>query len=438
MKFKNRKGSTLALTLIIFAVLMIFGTFILNFMVTENKQAIYYQDKTQAYYTAKSAVDIVESALVSELNSFDKDDRKKFIDKFNDERDVDIAYKEDDINYIKVVTEGKEEDKNRVLAITASATHGKVEQKVKKVIYSTTATKKNEGGLEWKGAPLVAIEKAWRKDKDGNTELDEKHKDKNKGNVYAEYVEDSDLFKLEEFPAEPEWSGVIEPDTINGSLSGDYYYNGNVVMKGNISVSGKANLYIRGNLKIESLGALNNDTNSKPDDLNIYIYNNIPDKPETYGLDMQPNQSAYIKANFYVRTGKTNVDLKKAKLEGNIISHAKYTGDESNVFDNDNYTVRVMTDDSSKDTFFKGSILAPNGEVILGGKHSGGDKNAVFQDGIILGKYILIEGNNHKKNFEFLDYILEQSKDGVTVPVDTSGTITIDVIKYHSYYTIPN
>ena len=39
---QNRKGSTLALTIIIFAVLMIFATFTLGFMVTENKQAMYY------------------------------------------------------------------------------------------------------------------------------------------------------------------------------------------------------------------------------------------------------------------------------------------------------------------------------------------------------------------------------------------------------------
>jgi len=68
MKFMNktqkRKGSTLALTIIIFAVLMIFATFTLGFMVTENKQAMYHQNKTQAYYIARSGAEVVEEALV--------------------------------------------------------------------------------------------------------------------------------------------------------------------------------------------------------------------------------------------------------------------------------------------------------------------------------------------------------------------------------------
>lgn len=67
MKLRNRKGSTLALTIIIFAVLMIFATFTMGFMVTENKQSIYYQNKTQAYYIARGAADIVEGAVRIQL-----------------------------------------------------------------------------------------------------------------------------------------------------------------------------------------------------------------------------------------------------------------------------------------------------------------------------------------------------------------------------------
>lgn len=64
VKFKNRTGSTLVLTLIIFAVLMILGTFLLGFMVTENKQAMYHQNKTQAYYIARSGAVAVEAAIM--------------------------------------------------------------------------------------------------------------------------------------------------------------------------------------------------------------------------------------------------------------------------------------------------------------------------------------------------------------------------------------
>ena len=67
MKLKNRRGSTLALTLMVFAVLMIFATFILGFMVTENKQAMNHQNKTQAYYIARSGAEVVEAAIRKEL-----------------------------------------------------------------------------------------------------------------------------------------------------------------------------------------------------------------------------------------------------------------------------------------------------------------------------------------------------------------------------------
>lgn len=67
---KNRKGSTLVMTLIVFLILMIFASFILGFMVTENKQAIHHQNKTQAYYIARGGAETVEAALIRQLDSY--------------------------------------------------------------------------------------------------------------------------------------------------------------------------------------------------------------------------------------------------------------------------------------------------------------------------------------------------------------------------------
>jgi type II secretory pathway component PulK len=90
--FNNkRNGSTLVLVIMVFAVLMIFGTFILGFTVTENKQAMYYQNKTQAYYIAKSGADIVEVALISSLNDTDSVSHyNKLLDYYKTPKDVNL------------------------------------------------------------------------------------------------------------------------------------------------------------------------------------------------------------------------------------------------------------------------------------------------------------------------------------------------------------
>ncbi|NLL82194.1 MAG: hypothetical protein GX231_07810, partial [Tissierellia bacterium] len=64
MKLKSRKGSTLLLTLMVFAILMIFVTFISGFMLTENKQAMFHQNKMQAYYIARGGAEAVEAAIL--------------------------------------------------------------------------------------------------------------------------------------------------------------------------------------------------------------------------------------------------------------------------------------------------------------------------------------------------------------------------------------
>lgn len=65
INMKNKQGSILALTLIIFAVLMILGITTLSLAINENKQAIYHQNKKQAYYIARSGAEAVEAAILS-------------------------------------------------------------------------------------------------------------------------------------------------------------------------------------------------------------------------------------------------------------------------------------------------------------------------------------------------------------------------------------
>jgi len=77
MKMKNRKGSTLVLSLIVFAVLIVFGTFLLGFMVNENKMSLNHQGKIQAYYIARAGAEAVEAAIIYEL---DDDEKSVLID----------------------------------------------------------------------------------------------------------------------------------------------------------------------------------------------------------------------------------------------------------------------------------------------------------------------------------------------------------------------
>src|SRR5690554_1687535 len=135
---RKRKGSTLAFTIIIFAVLMIFATFTLGFMVTENKQSIHYHNKTQAYYYARSGVEVVEEALIDRLNSFSNDIalQRDFVDRFEEAREIDV-----DLEYLTgpVIVENEVINGRKILTITSTVTHQNVTQTVKKGIYSTAS-----------------------------------------------------------------------------------------------------------------------------------------------------------------------------------------------------------------------------------------------------------------------------------------------------------
>lgn len=61
---RNEKGVALVFTIMVFAVLMIFITFLAGFMVNENKMSIVHKRKIQAYYLARSGAVSVEKAIL--------------------------------------------------------------------------------------------------------------------------------------------------------------------------------------------------------------------------------------------------------------------------------------------------------------------------------------------------------------------------------------
>jgi hypothetical protein len=131
MKMKKRKGSALILTLLIFVVLIILGTFILNFMMNENRAALRYQRKVQAYYIARAGATSVESAVLK-MNEVE-------LKKLNEELDKGIV-QVDEI----IVGEGKanvvlDKDGDN-LVIESRGKIGKVEDAITKIMIGEQST----------------------------------------------------------------------------------------------------------------------------------------------------------------------------------------------------------------------------------------------------------------------------------------------------------
>ena len=120
MKKKHNQGSAIVLTLLIFTVLLIFSSFTITFMVNENKQSIYQENKTQAYYIARSGAIAVEAAIMK-MN-------QQEVNKLNSELDKGTVIVDNEDYKVKLT---KEEDR---LIITSIGKVNNAEQQVEKVM----------------------------------------------------------------------------------------------------------------------------------------------------------------------------------------------------------------------------------------------------------------------------------------------------------------
>lgn len=68
IKLNNRKGSALALVLIVMAVLMILGTTVLKVAVAEDRFANHNEDKIQAYYVARAGAQAVAEYMIEDAH----------------------------------------------------------------------------------------------------------------------------------------------------------------------------------------------------------------------------------------------------------------------------------------------------------------------------------------------------------------------------------
>ena len=355
MKIKNRKGSTLALTIMIFAVLMIFATFTLGFMVTENKQAMYHQNKTQAYYIARSGAEVVEGAVLGlyeeAYESKNNIEVKQFFNALYNEIGESITLENVDVNSkianVDMILENVQNDgKNYQLTIKSTSSVGGVEASVQKVINIVNPTVVTKVGTNAKIIYLNSI----------NDQIEEINK---LDPGYAVKGNPSD-YKTPIFETFEELAGDnYRNDSLSGSLSGEYFVQSlNGLQLSGKSFTDKVTIYVKGSYIISQNLEIN--TSGLPQNLNIIVLGE--------GLSTQPSiDFSYTKgkitkqiANISVKSGEIRIDMHKYEHVGNLI-----LGDNSDLefFASDNSNPSHVT--------VTGIIFAPASTVSLGDSKHG-------------------------------------------------------------------
>lgn len=107
---KNRNGNVLPILLIIMTILGILGIAITNVSYSANREAIFSEDRVQAYFIAKSGADIVIKNINSIIQSFSDNTKKTFSIDFSEgiaTIEIDIAKEDNNIKYIDVLSKGE-------------------------------------------------------------------------------------------------------------------------------------------------------------------------------------------------------------------------------------------------------------------------------------------------------------------------------------------
>lgn len=422
MQNKNNNGSVLISTIMVFAVLSILAVSALGFMVTENKQSIYNQNKTQAYYIAKSGADTVEAALVSQLTTYSSNTsaQKLFIDVYNTAQNIDV-----DIDGItEVIVKNETIGGNRVLTIESSAEYRSIEQTVKKALFSiVTQVDADDQGITISDAPLMYVEKAHQETNKGIADIPPHIASKVDDGVFLPHVFD-DI-------TEEQWnteSAYVTDNKINGGTIGapetttNIYVNGSLTLSGTVAFEGEVNLYVRGNLTINNNTVIYSDYLLENDItkylLNIYVYNEST-PVGSMGLDTPLKLHLTYTGNLYVKQGEIDIDFHQdAYITGNIIynGHKIYIGTQSNNISN---AKKILA----------GSIYAPNSDIYIGFKN---DKTAFILDGLIFGKNLYVYAKNNTQANKFYAAIVTGGT--VNIPVNTGSSANTRTVSYQSYF----
>lgn len=454
-KIINMEGSALVFTVIVFAALMILSTFTLSFMVTENTHALHHQNKTQAYYYARSGVEIVEEGLIEKLNSFSNDvaQQKEFVDRYNTPHEIDV-----DLEYLNspIVVKNEMINGKKVLTVTSTVTHNSLNQTVKKGIYSTSSMISSQGFLPGAGELMIYLGDVAPQEKLNNgksrfvpSEYVRKVPDDEKDNYKAytfpnvdtdTYVVDFEDLEYDEFSNEYYFSTLT--NTIDSSIDGIYidgdlrltngiefngdfniYVNGKLDVDGTIEFNGKTDLYVKetvyfGN-NIDLKGFKSNNINQ----IRIFTYNELNEENSmtnfNYGTTSN-NGKFRVYADLYINSGNINLGFPQDSM---IDGHIVYNGTDN---------VNIKTNSNSyNDRLITGHIYAPFGTVNLG-IHT-------YQVATILGGQIIADSinvfpNNVNQGNKFYENSTEGRIENNPIPIDITEGIDTNTIRYDSFF----
>ncbi|MDR7871215.1 MAG: pilus assembly PilX N-terminal domain-containing protein [Tissierellaceae bacterium] len=396
---KKRKGSTLVLTLMVFAVLMIFATFTLSFMVTENKQSLYHQHKTQAYYIARSGAEAVEAAILGLFEDEDPNDRDALLNKI-EVNPVNVLEKNDESLKLSVKIWKEDISSNKInIIINSNANINSASEKIIKVL-PIDVTNEEDKLISFGDKPIISIESASQNliDKGWVEIVGEVGKSKYPGYTftYSSYelakekiVEGSEHIIKNSLP--------ISNDVTWGSEGKDtvYFIDGDVTINSkdiNINVKGKVDIYVNGTFSIKENVYINKD--GVNDNLNIYVYNSDNDE---YSIEVGRGKKIdfIMYGNFFVNSGIAHFDGHKVTYRGNIISN----GDKVYFKSQDN---------SGNHHVYTGLIYAPNSDIYLDVQ----SESAYSFNGYVVGNDITHHDNLSKKT----GFKKDIPGGGVTIP----------------------
>lgn len=431
-KIKREKGSALVMIIIMFVVLTIFSTFTLSFMVTENKQSINHEVKAKAYFVALSGAEIVENALIQQLESY-KDDKvaqKAFLDVYATPQTIPVA-----VTGVKqVVVSYQPVDGQNVLSVTSVGEVRGTEETIKKIIYSTESvvTSQNNGQLLIPDGEFLIYKSKGEEHFQGKTMTI--------SGTYGKKASEAqlDLFKESEFPVVPsdKWSeghssinyvytadaNAKRAETVSGSYGTDstvtnIYVDGSLNLKGILTYQGDVNIFVRHTMTIESgaqiIGQKETGAEQQLNRLKIYVFN---EKSEPDGLISSINANFKLTADLYVNSGKVNLDLHQdVMIDGSIV----YNGTQEFVctMQSNNYNKNIT-----------GSIYAPFAIVRLG---YGDNKTPITIGGKVIADEIHLYANNASQIKRFYT---NSSSGNALIPVNITDNITVRTIYYNSFF----
>jgi hypothetical protein len=363
-------------------------------MVTENKQAMYHQNKTQAYYIARSGAEVVEEAILQLAKKEDKSDANDLLDAIPEsplynpisyasqmEADLpdEIIPDNGDIN-VYLTKEFKGTQKAAII-ITSVAEVGGVSVELQKElpVPLEIAVGEEVAGINYISG-ISPAEAIW------------------KGKKITVSQVSSDDYSVEAIDP-PSFEDVlvdVDNENVNGyqslgSLmsisSGNYYVDGNSNWSNDsIFIDGDVNIYVRDFMDITDL-----DISGSPNsNLNIYIYGTTTyDGKSLYTGDKSTNSiSGDVNTKFHVSSGDIYLNFFQGKNE---------------FFDADLYAgsgvgkIELNAHSNSGHPNMIGKVYAPESIVYIG-SDSGDDQASFTLEGSILADRVVYQAKNNQYN----------------------------------------